>query len=397
MAPRQKLSYVDDAVSVGRRLRAAREQAGISQRALSFPGCTAAYISRIENGERIPSLQLLREFAARLSVSEQYLAYGRDDVPVPRTTRRPRLASRSAWETSRRRASSRTAGLDGARSDAERQPRFRCSARWRWPKARSSPRARRSSALPRSIRRSRSATRGPPSRSGRMYARAFEYEIGRGGLRAEPRPGDRRAATRSTRCDSRSLLANAQIDCGQLRRRRGGAGRRDQGERDRGRPAHGGADVLVAVAGCTATSRTPRTPRATPSARSSCSRRPTSTTTSRAATSCSRTSSSSAATTSWPPTCSTARRRRSPPAAASSSSRASGSSRRASLLKANRREEAGAIAMEASAEHGGPERRSTRGEATPLLASVFAELGDEERAIELYELAIEQLEATPNR
>src|SRR5579862_4045031 len=86
VAPRQKLSYVDDAVSVGRRLRAAREQAGISQRALSFPGCTAAYISRIENGERIPSLQLLREFAARLGVSEQYLAYGRDELPVPRTT-----------------------------------------------------------------------------------------------------------------------------------------------------------------------------------------------------------------------------------------------------------------------------------------------------------------------
>src|ERR1700690_4321746 len=81
MAPRQKLSYVDDAASVGRRLRSARERAGMSQRALSFPGCTAAYISRIENGERIPSLQLLREFASRLGVGEQYLAYGRDDGP----------------------------------------------------------------------------------------------------------------------------------------------------------------------------------------------------------------------------------------------------------------------------------------------------------------------------
>src|SRR5476649_2294020 len=118
MAPRQKLSYVDDAISVGRRLRAAREQAGISQRALSFPGCTAAYISRIENGERIPSLQLLREFAARLGVGEQYLAYGRDDVPTAQNSpTEARVAIRMGdLETARELAN---AGLDGARSDVE--------------------------------------------------------------------------------------------------------------------------------------------------------------------------------------------------------------------------------------------------------------------------------------
>lgn len=61
---------------MGRRLREARERAGISQRQLSFEGCSPAYISRIEAGERIPSLQLLREMGRRLGVSEDYLATG---------------------------------------------------------------------------------------------------------------------------------------------------------------------------------------------------------------------------------------------------------------------------------------------------------------------------------
>ena len=76
MAPRTKVKYYDDPVQVGRRLRETREAAGLSQRELSFPGCTAAYISRIEKGERIPSLQLMREFSERLGVSESFLAHG---------------------------------------------------------------------------------------------------------------------------------------------------------------------------------------------------------------------------------------------------------------------------------------------------------------------------------
>lgn len=74
--PRRKSTHVDDPAAVGRRLREAREQAGISQRQLSFDGCSPAYISRIEAGERIPSLQLLREMGRRLGVSEDYLATG---------------------------------------------------------------------------------------------------------------------------------------------------------------------------------------------------------------------------------------------------------------------------------------------------------------------------------
>jgi tetratricopeptide (TPR) repeat protein len=77
--PRQKSTHVDDPVAVGKRLRAAREKAGLSQRQLAFPGCSPAYISRIESGDRIPSLQLLRELGRRLSVTEDWLATGSED------------------------------------------------------------------------------------------------------------------------------------------------------------------------------------------------------------------------------------------------------------------------------------------------------------------------------
>lgn len=69
---------MDDPAAVGRRLRESRERAGLSQRQLSFEGCSPAYISRIEAGERIPSLQLLREMGRRLGVSEDWLATGLD-------------------------------------------------------------------------------------------------------------------------------------------------------------------------------------------------------------------------------------------------------------------------------------------------------------------------------
>lgn len=75
---RARTPHYDDPVSVGRRVSTARESAGLSQRELAFPGCSAAYISRIERGERIPSLQVLRELARRTGVGESELAYGRE-------------------------------------------------------------------------------------------------------------------------------------------------------------------------------------------------------------------------------------------------------------------------------------------------------------------------------
>ena len=79
--PRQKSNHVDDPRAVGERLRAAREAAGLSQRQLAFQGCSPAYISRIEAGDRIPSLQLLRELGRRLGVSEDHLATGSSAPP----------------------------------------------------------------------------------------------------------------------------------------------------------------------------------------------------------------------------------------------------------------------------------------------------------------------------
>jgi tetratricopeptide (TPR) repeat protein len=74
--PRQKSRHVDDPSKVGERLRVARERAGLSQRAIAFEGCSPAYISRIEAGERIPSLQVLRELGRQVGVSAEYLATG---------------------------------------------------------------------------------------------------------------------------------------------------------------------------------------------------------------------------------------------------------------------------------------------------------------------------------
>jgi transcriptional regulator with XRE-family HTH domain len=73
-------SHVDDPAAVGRRLKDARTSAGLSQRRLSFPGCSAAYISRLEAGDRVPSLQLLRKLAAKLGVDDEYLATGTERI-----------------------------------------------------------------------------------------------------------------------------------------------------------------------------------------------------------------------------------------------------------------------------------------------------------------------------
>src|SRR5918998_6785808 len=69
-------AHVDDPIAVGRRLKEARVAAGLSQRALSLPGCSSAYISPLEAGDRVPSLQLLRKLAQKLGVDEDYLARG---------------------------------------------------------------------------------------------------------------------------------------------------------------------------------------------------------------------------------------------------------------------------------------------------------------------------------
>jgi tetratricopeptide (TPR) repeat protein len=80
--PRRPSTHVDDPRAVGERVRQAREAAGLSQRQISFPGCTPAYISRIETGARVPSYQVLREIGRRTGVSADYLATGGTEQAV---------------------------------------------------------------------------------------------------------------------------------------------------------------------------------------------------------------------------------------------------------------------------------------------------------------------------
>jgi transcriptional regulator with XRE-family HTH domain len=91
---RTKSTHVDDAVAVGRRLREAREQAGLSQRQLAFEGCSAAYISRVESGGRIPSPAVLRQLASRLRVTESWLAKGQETVTADEQLREAEIALR---------------------------------------------------------------------------------------------------------------------------------------------------------------------------------------------------------------------------------------------------------------------------------------------------------------
>jgi tetratricopeptide (TPR) repeat protein len=62
--------------TIGQRLRRLRHDRGLSQRELSSPGVSYAYISRIEAGARRPSVKALRMLAKKLGVSADYLETG---------------------------------------------------------------------------------------------------------------------------------------------------------------------------------------------------------------------------------------------------------------------------------------------------------------------------------
>jgi len=62
--------------TIGQRLRRLRLERGLSQRELSAPGVSYAYISRIEAGTRQPSVKALRKLAPKLGVSTEYLETG---------------------------------------------------------------------------------------------------------------------------------------------------------------------------------------------------------------------------------------------------------------------------------------------------------------------------------
>ena len=68
--------------TIGERLRRLRTERRLSQRELSEPGVSYAYISRIEANTRTPSVKALRKLARKLGVSPEYLETGSEIGPA---------------------------------------------------------------------------------------------------------------------------------------------------------------------------------------------------------------------------------------------------------------------------------------------------------------------------
>jgi tetratricopeptide (TPR) repeat protein len=69
--------------TIGKRLRRLRLERALSQRELSGPGVSYAYVSRIESGAREPSEKAIRLLARKLGVSKEHLATGQE-LPTAR-------------------------------------------------------------------------------------------------------------------------------------------------------------------------------------------------------------------------------------------------------------------------------------------------------------------------
>jgi transcriptional regulator with XRE-family HTH domain len=70
---------IEDLQGFAARLRQTRQQAGLFQHDLAFEGCSAVYISRIENGQRRPNTWIAWGLAERLGVSPHWLITGKED------------------------------------------------------------------------------------------------------------------------------------------------------------------------------------------------------------------------------------------------------------------------------------------------------------------------------
>ena len=80
-------------MSIGARIRALREQKGLSQGDIErVTGLLRCYTSRVENGHTIPSLETLERFAAALDVPLYRLFYaGEDATPTANLSPRETL------------------------------------------------------------------------------------------------------------------------------------------------------------------------------------------------------------------------------------------------------------------------------------------------------------------
>ena len=71
----------ETAETIGQRLQRLRSERGLSQKDIAGPGVGHAYISRIEDGQRTPSLRALRVLAEKLGVTLEHLETGRE-IPL---------------------------------------------------------------------------------------------------------------------------------------------------------------------------------------------------------------------------------------------------------------------------------------------------------------------------
>ena len=78
---------------IGKRLRSLRENKGMSQGDVeNVTGMVRCYISRIENGHSVPSLETLERFAGALEVPLHEMFYsGEGEPPMPNLTQRRTL------------------------------------------------------------------------------------------------------------------------------------------------------------------------------------------------------------------------------------------------------------------------------------------------------------------
>jgi transcriptional regulator with XRE-family HTH domain len=81
-------------MKIGQRLRVLRERKGLSQNEMERrSGLVRTYISRIEQGHTVPSLETLEKYAAALGIPLYRVFYSRDDTPAT-----PRLTPRRSLE-----------------------------------------------------------------------------------------------------------------------------------------------------------------------------------------------------------------------------------------------------------------------------------------------------------
>ena len=95
---RRRPSGMIASMIIGDRLRALREEKKLSQGDIEKrTGLIRCYISRVENGHTVPSIETLEKFARALEVPLYQLFYDGEDLPnLPK----PRTATESAWGSS---------------------------------------------------------------------------------------------------------------------------------------------------------------------------------------------------------------------------------------------------------------------------------------------------------